>query len=239
MSPEIDYAVAFTAGLMASGHCVGMCGSLVSAFFLRMGEEAKGPLTYAAYHGSRLGVYAFAGLLAAVLGNALISTGSFGLAQGILQVAAGVIVIVLGLDILGVPLFRMPFLKVPVGLFRKVFLAASARGPVAGAAMGGLLNGFMPCALTLSMAVKATTAPGPLQGMLLMLAFGAGTLPSMLFVSALFGKLGAKMRGWLLKGAALLVIGLGIVTIDQGVKFFTVMQGLQPGQTAPMEHHHH
>lgn len=238
MNPEIEYAAAFTAGLMASGHCVGMCGSLVSAFFLKMGDEAKGPLTHVAYHGGRIAVYALAGTIAALLGMALVSTGSFGLGQAVLQIVAGLLVILLGLDVLGLPVFQLSFLKVPVGLFRKVFLAASQRGPVAGAAMGGVLNGFMPCALTLAMAVKATTATYPLQGTLLMVAFGLGTLPAMLFVGTVFGRLGGKLRGLLLKAAALLVIGLGLFTAYQGARYFSVMQMLQGGD-APIQHHHH
>jgi sulfite exporter TauE/SafE len=81
----------------------------------------------------------------------------------------------------------------------------------------------MPCSMTMAMAVQATTAPSPPEGMLLMLAFGVGTLPSMLSASVLFGKLGPRLRGWLLKGAALTVIVLGISTLWQGLRFFLVM----------------
>ncbi len=70
--------------------------------------------------------------------------------------------------------------------------------------------------MTMAMAVQATTAPSPPEGMLLMLAFGAGTLPSMLSASFLFGKLGPRLRGWLLKGAALFVIALGVSTLVAG-----------------------
>jgi sulfite exporter TauE/SafE len=61
---------------------------------------------------------------------------------------------------------------------------------------------------------------------LLLLAFGAGTLPSMLMASVLFGKLGPKLRGLLQKGAALFVIALGIATLWQGVAYFRVMNRL-------------
>jgi len=45
----------------------------------------------------------------------------------------------------------------------------------------------------------------------------------MLSASVLFGKLGPKLRGWLLKGAALFVIALGVSTLWQGLRFFLVM----------------
>lgn len=223
MSPEIDYTVAFMAGILASGHCLGMCGSLVSAFFIKFGEENKGVLPYIGYHGARIAVYTLVGLIAALIGLALVSTGIVGKTQGILQIVAGTIVIMLGLDILGWSPFRLPVLKVPIGLFRTAFMKATEKGAFLGAAMGGVMNGFMPCALTLAMAVKATSVEQLHQGPLLMLAFGLGTLPSMLFVSILFGRLGAKVRGLLLKVAAVFIIGLGISTIHQGATFLDVM----------------
>lgn len=231
MGPELDLALAFMAGLLGSGHCLGMCGGLCSAFFMRLaggpGESRPlGWLPHAAYHGTRIAVYTVIGAFAALLGLALTSTGIIGKAQGLLQIAAGVIVILLGLDILGVRGFRVPLLQVPVGLVMRVFMGAAEKGPTLGAAAGGLVNGFMPCALTLAMAVKATTASSIGAGALLMLVFGLGTLPSMLLVSALFARLGAKVRGRLLQLAAIFVIGLGVATLYQGVRFFDVMKDL-------------
>lgn len=230
MTAPLDHAAAFAAGLLGSAHCVGMCGSLACAFFLRQGSASGpgrggGPWPLAVYHGARIGVYALAGGLAAALGTALVSTGIVGKAQGILQIAAGLMVVALALELAGWA--RLPTLGLPVRLLQPAFATALRRGPLAGAAVGGALNGLMPCALTLAMAVKATTAAGPPDGALLMLAFGAGTLPSMLFVSAIPRIFGNRLRGWLLKGAALLVAALGAATVAQGVLFFTVMSKLQ------------
>jgi sulfite exporter TauE/SafE len=147
-------------------------------------------------------------------------------AQGILQIIAGIVVILLGLDILGMSPLKIQFSFLPISALRSKFVLATQKGPVIGSMIGGVVNGFMPCSLTLAVAVKATTAGGPLQGGLLMLAFGLGTLPSMLFVSALFSKLGSKLRGQLLKVAALFVIALGVSTLIQGLAFFNAIKGL-------------
>jgi uncharacterized protein len=40
---ELSYWLAFMTGLLGSGHCLGMCGGLVSAFFMRLGPKASGP----------------------------------------------------------------------------------------------------------------------------------------------------------------------------------------------------
>lgn len=223
MDTSLDYGLAFTAGLLGSGHCVGMCGALVSAFFVRMGEAGKGVLPLVGYHGARIGMYSLVGVIAAALGMALVSTGIIGKAQAVLQILAGALVILLGLEILGVLPFRLPSIGLPAAAARRIFATAGQRGPVWGAALGGVMNGLMPCALTLAVAVKATAADHPLQGGALMLAFGLGTLPSMVFVSLVFGRLGAKLRGLLLKGAALVVIVLGIGTLLQGIRFFEIM----------------
>jgi sulfite exporter TauE/SafE len=244
---EFSYALAFMTGLFGAGHCLGMCGGLVSAFFMKIGAgkptalqggRAKNallavadgrtapPVAFLAYHGARVGIYAVVGLVAAVLGAVLVSTGRLGLAQGILQIVAGAVVILLGFDLLGLAPIRNAWGFAPLAWLRKQFMGATRKGPVVGAAIGGAINGLMPCSMTMAMAVQATTAPSPPEGMLLMLAFGAGTLPAMLSASVLFGKLGPRLRGWLLKGAALFVIALGISTLWQGLRYFLVMRQL-------------
>lgn len=221
---ELSYWLAFMTGLLGSGHCLGMCGGLVSAFFMRLG--ATGVWPYLAYHAARVGVYALIGAIAAALGAVLVATGQFGKFQGVLQIVAGIVVILLGLDLLGVSPWRNSLGFAPLAWLRRQFADAVQRGPVAGAMIGGAINGLMPCSMTMAMAVKATTAPGVLDGALLLLAFGAGTLPSMLSASFLFGRLGPRLRGWLLKGAALFVIALGVSTLWQGLRYYSVMQRL-------------
>jgi sulfite exporter TauE/SafE len=218
---EFSYALAFMTGLLGSGHCLGMCGGLVSAFFMKL--QTRGAWPYLTYHAARIAVYALIGLIAAALGAVLVATGRIGLAQGILQIVAGALVILLGFDLLGIAPIRNAWGFAPLAWLRKQFMGATQKGPVIGALIGGAINGLMPCSMTMAMAVQATTAPSPPEGMLLMLAFGAGTLPSMLSASVLFGKLGPRLRGWLLKGAALFVIALGVSTLWQGLRYFLVM----------------
>lgn len=221
---EFSYWLAFMTGLLGSGHCIGMCGGLVSGCFMKL--QARGVWPYLAYHAARISIYAAIGLIAALLGTVLVASGMTGLAQGVLQILAGAIVILLGLDLLGVSPIRNSYGFAPVAWLRRQFVTASQKGPVLGAGISGAINGLMPCSMTMAMAVKASTAPSPPEGMLLLLAFGAGTLPSMLFASVLFGKLGPRLRGGLQKLAALFVIALGVSTLWQGVRFYLVMYKL-------------
>lgn len=218
---EFSYWLAFMTGLLGSGHCLGMCGGLVSGFFMRLG--AKGGLPYVAYHVARIGIYTLIGLTAAALTTVFVSTGEVGLWQGILQILAGLVVIGLGLDLAGLLPVRNKLGFAPIAWLRKQFTNAFQRGPLVGALIGGAINGLMPCSMTMAMAVKASTAPNIVSGGLLMLAFGAGTLPAMLSATFLFGKLGPKLRGWLLKAAALFVVLLGLSTLLQGIRYTSVM----------------
>ncbi|MEY2631844.1 MAG: hypothetical protein RIR00_498 [Pseudomonadota bacterium] len=217
LATGLSYGLAFVAGLAGSGHCLGMCGGLVSAFFMKLG--ARGVWPYLAYHGGRIGIYGLVGALAAALGAVLVASGRFGLWQGGLQMLAGLVVSVLGLEMLGWSPWRNRLGFAPVVWVRRQFLGAVQRGPLQGALLGGALNGLMPCSMTMAMAVKASTAAGPGEGALLMLAFGAGTLPAMLAASVLFGRLGPRLRGGLQKLAALCVLVLGLLTLGQGLRF--------------------
>jgi sulfite exporter TauE/SafE len=224
LASQISFGLAFMTGLAGSGHCLGMCGGLVSAFFMKV--KAGGPAAYFAYHGARLSFYALVGLTAAALGAVLVASGGIGLAQGVLQIVAGLVVIALGFDLLGVSPWRSTIGFAPLAWLRRQFVAATQRGSVVGAAIGGAINGMMPCSMTMAMAVQASTAPAVADGVLLMLAFGAGTLPSMFTATFLFGRLGPRLRGWLLRAAAVFVIALGCSTLWQGIRFYLVMDKL-------------
>ena len=221
LATQLSYGLAFMTGLLGSGHCLGMCGGLVSAFFMKV--KTGGVRAYLAYHGARLTIYALVGLIAAALGTVLVSTGGVGRAQGVLQIVAGLLVILLGIDLMGLSPIRNSLGFAPVAWLRRQFVGATQKGPVIGAAIGGAINGLMPCSMTMAMAVQATTASSVPEGVLLMLAFGAGTLPSMLSATFLFGRLGPRLRGWLLRIAALFVIALGGSTLWQGIRFYLVM----------------
>lgn len=218
------YGAAFMTGFLGSAHCLGMCGGLVSAFFVRL--NARGVAPHLAYHAARLGVYSLIGLLAALLGTVLVSTGLTGLAQGALQIVAGVLVVLLGFEMLGRLPWRNTLAFVPMHWLRQQFARALQRGPLQGAMLGGAVNALMPCSMTLAMATQASTATTPLAGAMLLFCFGLGTLPAMFGASFLFARLGCKTRSWLVQGAGITVILLGCSTCWQGVRYYMVMHRL-------------
>lgn len=214
-----DYGLAFVAGVLGSGHCLGMCGALVSGYFMKAGPN-RSYLPYFAYQLARIFVYTMVGFAAAALGVVLVSSGVFGKVQSLLQMLIGSVVILLALGILGWIPFQGSIRLIPMNVLRKGYAAANTKGPILGASIAGLLNGLMPCPLTFAMAVKATSAATIMEGGALMLTFGAGTLPTMLFISVAFGKMSSNFRGLMLKSAALIMIAMGLNTIYMGLSFY-------------------
>lgn len=215
-----DYTLAFIAGFLGSGHCLGMCGALVSGYFMNSGVN-RSYWPYLIYQLARISVYTCVGFAAAALGVVLVSSGLFGKVQSFLQMFIGMTVVVLALGILGWIPLQGSIRLLPMNLLRKGYASSRTKGPVVGAMLAGFLNGLMPCPLTFAMAVKATSAASIYEGGLLMLVFGAGTLPMMLFVSLAFGKMSAHFRGLMLKAAALIMVYMGANTFYRGLSFYT------------------
>ena len=212
-------ATAFGLGLLGSGHCLGMCGALVSGYFMNV-DGNKSYFPYFAYQMARITVYICIGLLAASLGVVLVSGGLFGKVQSVLQMVIGSVVIILALGIMGLVPWQGSVKMLPMNLLRKGYAKARTKGPVLGAMIAGFLNGLMPCPLTFAMYVEATSATSVLEGGALLLAFGAGTLPTMLLISVAFAKMGASIRGYMLKSAAIVMIFMGANTIYKGLTFY-------------------
>jgi sulfite exporter TauE/SafE len=220
MTGEFSYALAFATGLFGSFHCIGMCSGINGAFTLGYGRDRLLPLL--AYHGIRILTYTLFGVVGALLGRVVVQTGIIGKTQGLLMILAGVIVVLLGLNLLGVLRRTKPADPAPQPVRLSLEKPKRSINPF----LAGLLNGLVPCSLVFSVAVKAAATAGPLQAGLLMLAFGAGTLPSMGAVSLLGSTLGGRLRGGMARLAGLTIVLLGLWTIYEGATFFDIMLGL-------------
>jgi hypothetical protein len=77
----------------------------------------------------------------------------------------------------------------------------------------GLATGLLPCCLSGSMVITAAAAPTPLQGSLVMVVFGIGTIPALFLAGLsaatlvrLYRRLGEKLPG-------LILVAMGIYLI--------------------------
>ncbi len=188
MNPEhlwLDPAVlstAFLAGLLGSGHCFGMCGGIAAG----LGAMSQGRAVVPAlqFNLARLVSYAILGLLAATVlsgVSGLVPIGRW------LRVLTAVMILLIGLKFLfnfrGIEFIE----RGGAGLWKKILpfaMKASNRQDTLGRILLGVCWGFIPCGLVYSVLMTAASTANPLGGALTMLAFGAGTLPSMLGLTA-------------------------------------------------------
>jgi sulfite exporter TauE/SafE len=227
VSGEFTIVLAFMTGVFGAFHCLGMCSGIASGFFVHYGGEGR-ISPHLVYHGTRILVYTLLGASGAAVGQVLVQTGIIGKAQGIMFILAGLAVILIGLRVVGLfPAKRKkqsPQIAVPLKEIASPGKAASGKrfAPL----IGGLLNGFVPCSLVFSVAIKAISSANPLEAAMLMLAFGLGTWPTMLSLTLLSALTIKRLSGIGIKLAGVTVIALGIWTLYEGIVFFDVMRGL-------------
>ncbi|MGX5914145.1 sulfite exporter TauE/SafE family protein [Aliidiomarina sp. Khilg15.8] len=204
---NLDLVSAFLMGLAGSGHCLAMCGGLAGAMGLN-----QSPLRLLVYNLGRISSYMIAG---AILGSAIFAVTQLN-NQGLVVVrfAAGVMMILLALYITRVWMLLTRLERVGVHLWR--LLQPLTRHFPTNAGVGrlfvaGMLWGWLPCGLVYSALTWAALAGNAAGGALTMLAFGLGTLPSMLIFGVFSRTLSTVVRSagfrWL-AGGLLLVYGL-------------------------------
>lgn len=237
MGTELTLLAALTAGLLGSGHCLGMCGGIAGALGASANSAAASPVAAAGYTlvfnlGRVLG-YTLIGAAAGWLGGGLISMGELPAWSAVARGLTGLLMVMIGLQIA----FRWSLLRF-VEQSGAIFWARlapvarrllPARTP-AHAMLLGVLWGWLPCGLVYSVLLMALLAGDAARSAALMAVFGLGTLPAM----TLTGLAGARLKLSLQRPglrfvAGLLLVGLGLWT------GLGPMRHLAGGQ----EHHHH
>jgi sulfite exporter TauE/SafE len=175
---------AFLIGLFSALHCVGMCGSIIGSLTLSLKPEIRQQqsllILYALFYSiGRIISYMLAGLLVGTLGQSIDHL--FNLTEGldILRIAAALLIIFLGLHIGGwfPQLAKIEQLGIP--LWNRIKPYAQRLLPVSSLTQTlvfGMIWGWIPCGLVYSVLPLALASGSPIDAMLTMAAFGAGTL---------------------------------------------------------------
>jgi uncharacterized protein len=208
-------AAVFAVGLLGGVHCLGMCGGIVAATSVRLpGGRPRRSLALA-YHAGRIATYSAAGALAGGAGSlALLAEGILPV-QTTLYLLAQAMLLALGLYLLGVPRYVEPFERAGRRLWRRVQPVAGALFPVrtpARALAAGALWGLVPCGLVYSVLATAMVFGSAAEGGLVMLAFGLGTLPTLLAAGEILPALERWRRSpWVRRAAGGAVIAFGLL----------------------------
>lgn len=209
-----DFVPLFLAGLLGGTHCVAMCGGVVGALAGgAAGQAGRWPLLLA-YNAGRIASYVLAGLIAGSLGIAGASLAGQLPARVMLMVAANLLLVAMGLYLMGMPRFLLPLERGGALLWRRVQPLGRRLLPARSVSQAfplGLIWGWLPCGLVYSALATALAAGSAARGGLVMLAFGLGTLPTLLLAGVFAAGLGRFVRQPAVRvTAGLLVIGFGL-----------------------------
>jgi len=221
----MGYGMLLVIGLLTSVHCIAMCGGINLSQTLQEREISPYSLLLPSilYNSGRLAAYTVVGVLVGAVGSVITLSGHF---QGVVQLIAGVFMVIMGINMLGLfPGLRRFIPQMPEIFSKKIDERKTGRGPL----LVGFLNGFMPCGPLQAMQIYALSTGSPIRGGISMFIFCLGTIPLMFALGAASSALtSGALRGFALTGGgqtfsrrvmqtgAVLVAALGLVMFSNG-----------------------
>ncbi len=215
------YFEVFLIGVLGSMHCIGMCGGFVTMYALK--KPGRTPLIYhLLYNAGRITTYSVLGGILGEAGSfAILARGHRGIPAAALLIA-GLIMILMGLNILGI-FGRRGFFEqaeiTNISAFRGMFRRFLEIESMWGIFFFGLLLGFLPCGLLYPLFIAAAASGSFFAGVLTMAMFGLGTIPALMFLGLIVGRIRPHLKLLLFRMAAILVVLLGVRTFLRGLSF--------------------
>lgn len=231
---NMGYAMLFITGLLTSLHCVAMCGGICLSQCLTGSSNNS---SYSSKNGSnngsnsmkeensrfsalrpsflynigRVASYTVTGAIVGAIGSVFGFSGSL---KGIVQIAAGIFIIIIGLNMLNLfPWLKRLNIRMPKIFTKDIYSRKEGRSPL----YIGLLNGLMPCGPLQAMQLYALSTGSPVKGAAAMLIFSLGTVPLMFVFGALSSLLSRKFTGRIMTAGAILVVVMGVFMLSSGV----------------------
>lgn len=219
------YVMALTTGLLGGfGHCIGMCGPLVASYsFSDRPAVLKPPvqalLPHLLYNAGRISTYGVIGGLMGLTGSFLSFAGRIAGLQNVVALIAGVLMIVMGLNITGIWGSPAWIERHNLPILRAARTAAVSASPFRYLLLGSIL-GLLPCGLSYTIFVAAAGSGGFVQGLVTAVLFGLGTLPALLAFGTLVSLIGSKARGRIYQAGGFLVVCMGIYFLWRGMQLY-------------------
>jgi sulfite exporter TauE/SafE len=214
----LTWGAAWLLGLVASGHCLLMCGGITTALGLATARSARGrPRTslLVGYQLGRILSYALAGLVVSGAIGQFVAWLDVEAVRRTLRALAALALLLGALVLAG----RVPGPGRRLGqtVWRRLAPLGRRWLPVATLPRSlavGALWGWMPCGHVYMVLMIAALQADAVSGAITMLAFGAGTLPALLAAS--FGAerlLGNALRPATRRYAALALLASAVLTL--------------------------
>jgi sulfite exporter TauE/SafE len=224
------YYMAFVSGLLSTAHCIWMCGGIIGTLTLSLQRDIQNKkrqlaLYVIAYNVGRIGTYMVAGTVGGLLGSLAASFLEPSCMHTVSRLIVFLTLLGMGLylagwfpgfamlESLGKPVWR---LVEPIG--QRMLPVRHIRHAIAFGAIWGLI----PCGLSYSAFIWAASTGSPTQAAFVMLAYGMGTLPSVM-TAGLF-------TGWIVRFTRLRAMNyiIGLILIGLALVHLFYTGGIPP-----------
>ena len=218
ITDNMSYGVIFVMGLVAAmSSCLAVTGGLLLSLAARHSEKHPNQtglqklIPHVNFNIGRIAGYTLFGVILGAFGSVIsVST----TVTGILTILASVVMVALGLQLIGI--FKTSLnIKLPKGIAHKIHDLEKSDHKAMPFVLGGLTF-FLPCGFTQALQIYVLSKADPVIGGLTMLVFSLGTAPSLLSVAAISSFLKGNFQKHFFKFAGVLVIVLGLFSINQG-----------------------
>lgn len=220
MNDDISFLTSFLIGLFGSFHCFGMCGGLITALSLKLIENKKKIYFYQfIYNLGRILSYCIIGLFVSVCGVFTFDLFKINVTF-LFNIFFPLIIIFFGLRLLNIfSFFFVFFEKISYdffNLFYKKMSKFSFLNSPYKEFLIGILWGNMPCGLVYSALSLSFISGSLLKSFFIMLFFGLGTLPAIIFTGSFYSKI------IILKKNNLIIKIIGFFTVIYGIYFLLI-----------------
>ena len=224
MFPEaqesMGYSLLFVIGMLTSVHCIAMCGGInlsqcIGQLPIENQTEKKRFWSTVRpsllYNLGRVISYTVIGGLVGAMGAVVSFSGR---SKGLVQLIAGIFMIIMGINMLGIfPALRRFNLRMPRIFRSKLRGIKKGNSPF----YIGLINGLMPCGPLQAMQLYSLSTGSFFKGALAMFLFSLGTVPLMFGLGALSSILSKTFTEKIMSIGAVLVVILGISMLTSGL----------------------
>ena len=203
-----------TLGLATWLHCVGMCGPLLAVFADSRGADTGLRIGMLAHHAGRVATYIVLGLIVGAAADVLriIVVGST-----VSIIVGSAMIIVAVTQLFGVH-FRIPTLAADL-LRRAGRRVSSSSFSIAGVRpfMRGIVNGLLPCGVSLSAIIASATIPNVPLRVLFLTSFGMATVPALFCVGMMLRRLTQAWQERVASAVTVVMLLIGMAVLVRGL----------------------
>ncbi|MEG0856272.1 MAG: sulfite exporter TauE/SafE family protein [Terrisporobacter sp.] len=208
---ESSFIMLFILGVFTSFHCIGMCGGIMLTQTINKDEKVydkRSSLKISfLYNCGRVISYTILGGIVGSLGSVFSASTKI---QSFLQIVASIFMIISGLSMLGIKIFKT--ISTPT-LFKKNTCVNNHKKPF----IIGYLNGFLPCGPLQTMQLYALASGSFIMGASSMFVFSLGTVPLMLSFGYLSSRISKHLNESIYKYVGILIVILGLIMIRRAL----------------------